>query len=181
MKTSGKACNYLYVFIIISIFFSLSAGCRSRSSGAGSACQSNMKNIATALEMYAVDFSGDYPPSLDYLTISSGNYGPYMRTMPKCPKTNYEYEYTFNSQPDNFTLYCKGWAHREVWPAQNIYYTPDKGITFQRDPVPTQKEQIRWFIKNYMPIAILITIIIAAGITIMIITNLLEDREKQRG
>ena len=43
------------------------------------ACKSNLKNIATALEMYSTDWNGDYPTSLTPLTPN------YLKTIPECP------------------------------------------------------------------------------------------------
>ena len=46
------------------------------------ACKSNCKNIATALEMYASDNKGQYPKSLDGLFPKS-----YLRRIPSCPSS----------------------------------------------------------------------------------------------
>lgn len=52
---------------------------RSPDQGQLTACRSNLKNIATALEMYATDYEGKYPSSLTLLTPN------YLRSLPTCP------------------------------------------------------------------------------------------------
>lgn len=62
--------------------------------------RSELKNLATALEMYAVDNHGDYPVDLEALV--TGNYlGPH--TYPAQPPL-----YEHNQQPSAFTLTCRG-------------------------------------------------------------------------
>ncbi len=102
-----------------------------------SICLSNLRNIAAALEMYAEDNEGHYPPSLDYLTRNYKD-GPYMMKLPVCAHHQSSYGYNFNSGPDNFTIWCaKPESHRtyrfytydlmpegECWPQ----YSPGEGI-----------------------------------------------------
>lgn len=52
---------------------------RARAQGQLTACKSNLKNIATALEMYSTDWSGKYPSNTVPLTPN------YLKTMPLCP------------------------------------------------------------------------------------------------
>ena len=80
------------------------------------ACKSNLKNIGTALEMYATDNAGRYPPSLDYLTIS-GEGGAYLRCIPVCPaceKDTYSSSYLHGNNPDCYFVYCSGHNHKAV-------------------------------------------------------------------
>ncbi len=42
-------------------------------------CQSNLKNIGAALELYSQDNKGLYPPRMEMLTPD------YMKTIPRCP------------------------------------------------------------------------------------------------
>ena len=77
------------------------------------ACKSNCKNIATALEMYASDNKGRYPqePAL----LLRGNY---LKVVPSCPaagKDTYSETYVVQSRPDDFTFYCKGENHRKAF------------------------------------------------------------------
>jgi len=52
---------------------------RARARAVLSACEENEKNIATALELYAVDNDGCYPTTLPMLTPK------YLKTIPTCP------------------------------------------------------------------------------------------------
>jgi len=115
------------------------------------ACESNLKNIATGLEMYATDYEGLYPPSLEYLTRNDITVMAYMKALPKCPgpgptfwQDNFSYIFPYNpSEPygytvsdksDNFTIYCgKEKTHinygdlisqEGCWPQ----YTPGEGL-----------------------------------------------------
>ncbi|MCL5772972.1 MAG: zinc-ribbon domain-containing protein [Firmicutes bacterium] len=75
------------------------------------ACQSNLKNIAVALEMYSVDNKGHYPPSLQYLVPT------FIEKIPVCPeagKDTYSSSYTIHKNPDIFTFYCSGANHTDV-------------------------------------------------------------------
>ena len=100
-------------------------------------CSSNLKNIATALEMYATDNRGDFPESLTLL--AKGNSSPdtpgkvYLKSIPSCPACKAGYAYEYNNVPDRFTLWCaKPGAHvdrQEVakdgcWPQ----YTTGEGL-----------------------------------------------------
>ncbi len=67
-------------------------------------CESNIKNMATALELYAEDNKGHYPPALSYLTDKKSG-KPYK--IPECPSCFTGYEYVCNSSHNNFTLWCK--------------------------------------------------------------------------
>ena len=86
--------------------------CRGHRQGQLTACKSNCKNIATALEMYASDNSGYYPRSLQQLTC-----GSYLKTVPTCPAaceiTYINYRVTHN--PDNFSFACVGNNHAKAY------------------------------------------------------------------
>ena len=103
------------------------------------ACESNLKNIATALEMYATDNRGDYPLSLDYLTEPVAGGGSYMRSIPVCPSCGKDYIYKMELSPDNFLLMCGGEnAHIETDTVDEGHfpiYSPGEGIAL-RGPVP---------------------------------------------
>lgn len=90
---------------------------RARGQGQVTACKANLKNIATALEMYATDNNGDYPPSLDYLT-RPGVYGEYFKQLPVCPSAQedtYSSSYTHkNGRHAAYKLYCSGHNHGVV-------------------------------------------------------------------
>lgn len=93
---------------LLGLMFINPRGYRSRSQGQLTACKSNCKNIATALEMYASDNKGRYPDRLDKLV--GGNY---LKTLPTCPSagemtyTNYQ----ATTAPDQFSFACCGRNH----------------------------------------------------------------------
>ncbi len=81
---------------------------RARASGNMPVCESNLKNIATALEMYATDSGGAFPTTLDSLCTR------YLRYVPKCPSAgSVSYAYEVSSTPPAFTLFCRGHHHRD--------------------------------------------------------------------
>ncbi|MCL5773285.1 MAG: hypothetical protein M1536_02760 [Firmicutes bacterium] len=90
------------------------------------ACESNLWNMGTALEMYATDNNGHYPISLSQLTPD------YLRSIPTCPaagKDTYSISYTSSQNPDAFTFYCSGNNHQEVDAGENYpIYTSAGGL-----------------------------------------------------
>ena len=105
-------------------------------------CEANLENIATALEMYATDNNGNYPPSLGYLTMKLENGGQYMKFINLCPEVSEnngksgDYIYISSASPDNFTLICPvpgghistGVVSEEgCWPQ----YIPGEGIKYK--------------------------------------------------
>jgi len=106
----------------------------SRASGRLAACESNLKNIGVALEMYATDYQGDYPSSPDILTKNTAHVGgSYMKALPLCPACKLPYTYEVSQSRDNFTLWCGGErSHIDTgavgmqgcWPQ----YTPEEGL-----------------------------------------------------
>ena len=96
----------LVVGVVVFLFCSLLPNfLKARARGQLTACKSNLKNIATALEMYASDNTGQYPKSLDGLFPKS-----YLRRIPSCPSsgTDHDYTYEVTTKPDNFSMTCKG-------------------------------------------------------------------------
>lgn len=102
---------------------------RARAQGQVTACKSNMKNIATALEMYSTDNGGRYPAALTDLTVASQQY---LRTIPQCPAAGadtYTATYSQATKPDAFTFYCAGTNHGAVNLAENHpQYTSAAGL-----------------------------------------------------
>ena len=83
-----------------------------RSSGQLTACKSNCKNLATALEMYAEDNAGLYPDSLDKLIP-----GNYLRMIPTCPaagEVTYK-DYRVSHKRNNFRFSCVGNNHARAY------------------------------------------------------------------
>lgn len=79
------------------------------------ACKSNLKNMATALEMYAQDHGGLYPLRLADLTS-----GHYLRSVPSCPEAHrplYAYERYHTPQGWSFRMHCCGSWHARAYTA----------------------------------------------------------------
>ena len=103
---------------------------KARSRGQLTACKSNLKNLATALEMYASDNKGHYPKALDQLLPKN-----YLRMIPSCPSrgTGDDYAYEVASKPDSFSLVCKG-DHAKAYSGYNAdphgfpQYNAEKGL-----------------------------------------------------
>lgn len=110
-------CNVIIGGFLLFIIFFMYPGFRSaRESGKLAACESNIKNIATALEMYHTDYNKLYPDSLEKILEPSGN--GYMKCIPECPnkktgivpwgKKPHAYEYIVSKDHKNFTISCPG-------------------------------------------------------------------------
>lgn len=69
---------------------------KAQAEGQFTACKSNIKNIGTALEMYATDYSGKYPPAEPGLDLLAPNY---LRAIPSCPAAG-EVTYSYAEGPD---------------------------------------------------------------------------------
>lgn len=110
------------------------------------ACKSNCKNIATALEMYASDNAGIYPTGL--AKLPAGNYLKVIPTCPAAEKDTYSSSYQVEvakrdragkivSGKDHFGFCCSGDNHKQSLvdrgyngPTQNIpSYDSDKGLS----------------------------------------------------
>mgnify|MGYP003609785721 CR=1 len=78
------------------------------------ACKSNCKNLATALEMYASDNRGRYPSDFSKL-LTQGNY---LKLIPTCPspgKDTYSASYQMHAIPDRYTFCCQGKNHAKAY------------------------------------------------------------------
>lgn len=89
-------------------------------------CKSNLKNTATALEMYSSDNTGLYPSGLGLLTPN------YLKVVPNCPSAQqdtYSGKYQSVADPDAFTLYCAGTNHSKAnTPADYPQYSSFQGL-----------------------------------------------------
>lgn len=99
----------------------------SRSQGQLAACKGNLKNLGTALEMYATDSEGRYPASTADLVPT------YLKELPRCsasgeywrtplgtitwkqPVDTYSATYVSASNPDAYTVWCAGSHHLEAY------------------------------------------------------------------
>ncbi|MEW6277992.1 MAG: hypothetical protein AB1758_05165, partial [Candidatus Eremiobacterota bacterium] len=81
---------------------------QARARGQLSACESNLKNIGTACEMWSTDHGGRYPASLNELAPD------YLKAVPSCPAAGddtYSAGYAVHSKPDVYTVRCSGEHH----------------------------------------------------------------------
>jgi hypothetical protein len=79
-------------------------------------CQLNLKNLATALEMYSTDNAGRYPHDIGKVVPM------YLKQMPVCPgadpgKSVFALQTATN--PDAFSICCSGFNHRPKITAAN--------------------------------------------------------------
>lgn len=119
--TSRRALTLLELLFILAVVAIVAAVLipnfmRPKNRGTLTSCKSNLKNIATALEMYASDNKGDYPPTLDELTRKS-LYGPYLKTIPTCQaadKMTYT-NYQVSQRPQAFSFACCGNNHGRAY------------------------------------------------------------------
>ncbi|MHB2017749.1 MAG: DUF3352 domain-containing protein, partial [Candidatus Xenobia bacterium] len=80
----------------------------SRTEGETRVCESNLKNLDTALEMYATDHQGHYPESLSALVPQ------YLTSLPVCPaagRDTYTATYQVTHHPEGFSVACGGDNH----------------------------------------------------------------------
>lgn len=80
---------------------------KARARGQLTACKSNLKNLATALEMYREDHQGRLPGSLEELT------GPkYLTVLPTCPSYGWQPSYSYRVRPGKagmeYEMMCLG-------------------------------------------------------------------------
>jgi prepilin-type N-terminal cleavage/methylation domain-containing protein len=90
---------------------------KARAQGQLTACKSNCKNLATALEMYASDYGGRYPTNgtTGMGLLTAGNY---LKTVPTCPaagRDTYSGTYSSRQTPDSFSFYCTGNNHGKAY------------------------------------------------------------------
>lgn len=98
-------------------------------------CASNCKNVATALEVYAIDFGGRYPQNsggagLTQL-VTHGNIG----RLPTCPSAGIMTFVDFSTRltPDAYSFTCVGLNHNEAYNSFTVggypQYSNDGGLT----------------------------------------------------
>lgn len=93
-------------------------------------CKSNVKNLATGLEMYSADNHGLYPESLASLTPT------YLKIIPQCPSAQGDsYSATYrhhNASPaaeNTYTVNCQGEHHLEAgYPIDYPVYSSTQGL-----------------------------------------------------
>ena len=95
------------------------------------ACQLNLKNLATACEMYSTDNAGRYPLSLRQLSPEHLRDAS-LKSMPICPgadSTASGYQLQSAINPDVFTICCSGFNHRpKITTANYPQYCNSPGV-----------------------------------------------------
>jgi prepilin-type N-terminal cleavage/methylation domain-containing protein len=90
-------------------------------------CVSNLKSLATAIQLYSIDSSGENPPSLSLLVPD------FIRRMPLCPaagqQETYSGGYVFSDVEETFTVSCRGRFHAASGLAEDQpFYSSRSGI-----------------------------------------------------
>ena len=86
-------------------------------------CLQNLKNMSTALEMYANDHDGHYPETLKQLAQAN-----YLRDVPLCLDKD-AYGYQVKTRPDWYRLHCHDKNHaKDGSPANYPVYDSEKGL-----------------------------------------------------
>lgn len=99
-------------------------------------CESNLKNLGTACEMYATDNGNLYPSNLTRLTYGYNGQQPYMKSIPTCPTCYSSYSYEYNRNPDVYTLQCNG-DHRKLGIEEGYpKFTATIGLVRSADEMP---------------------------------------------
>ena len=83
-------------------------GMKKKAQGDVITCESNEKNIGTALEMYSTDNCGRYPRNLSAL---APEYLPVIPTCPAARRDSYSSGYQVACNPDNYSFCCSGDNH----------------------------------------------------------------------
>lgn len=120
MRSKRGGFTLIELMIVIAIIAILAAilvpnFIRARAQGQVTACKSNLKNIATALEMYSTDYGGRFPTNITSGGVLTPNY---LRTLPTCPgagSVTYETAgYSAQSSPDAYNINCNATNHKGV-------------------------------------------------------------------
>ena len=120
MRSKRGGFTLIELMIVIAIIAILAAilvpnFIRARAQGQVTACKSNLKNIATALEMYSTDYGGRFPTAIASGGVLTPNY---LRTLPTCPgagSVTYESSgYSSTSSPDAYNINCNTTNHKGV-------------------------------------------------------------------
>lgn len=90
------------------------------------ACQHNLRNLATAINQYHTE-NKKYPDTLNEV-LKEG----ILNSMPQCPVSDsdtYSAGYSFNNTTGEFTVYCSGNNHEVLgYSANEPYFTLSEGV-----------------------------------------------------
>jgi len=117
----------LFCPVIFTSYFLYDGYMKSIITGRLASCESNLKNIATAVEIYKENNEGLYPPSLEMLESKDIN------KLPECRASKKGYEYVCNNETNHYSIWCPvsqshidtGTVNKDgCWPQ----YNPSEGI-----------------------------------------------------
>ncbi|MEQ8169540.1 MAG: hypothetical protein ABRQ38_11630, partial [Candidatus Eremiobacterota bacterium] len=142
---NGIGCNVIVIIVFIMLSCILVPNyLKAKVSGELCGCEINIKNIATALELYAEDNNNKYPADLNIL-VKEKEGGPYIKTIPVCPagsgdnvllisrRTYSAYEYKISHNGNNFTIWCVNY-HGSAGTAEGYpQYSSGQGLIPNRD------------------------------------------------
>jgi prepilin-type N-terminal cleavage/methylation domain-containing protein len=126
MRRRPNAFTLIEIMIAITIIGILAAIMmpsfkRARAKSQLSSCCTNCKNLATSLEMYAVDNQGRFPTlsglaGIDVLVADNT-----IKRRPSCPTTGTctFVDYTATVTPDGFSFSCVGNNHGDLFPGMS--------------------------------------------------------------
>lgn len=111
-------------------------------------CKSNLKNIATAVRLYANDNSGYFPVKLDNVCLNP-KWG--MESIPTCPsglRDTYSAGYEIAKDWKSFTILCAGKYHtsanvKENFPQYNTIRGMFTGLEKKEQKSETKKEETK--------------------------------------
>lgn len=118
MRTSERGFTLIEMMIVVAIIAILVAilvpnFMRARAQAQTAACEANLKEIATALELYQTDHEA-YPDvtSLTNVTNTEPNIGSYLQQTPidpVAPTSNYQYDVTgYDTGDATYLIVCPG-------------------------------------------------------------------------
>lgn len=125
LKRKKAGFTLIELMIVIAIIAILAAilvpnFLKARAQGQLTACKSNCKNIATALEMYASDNGGRYPAAGNFQSsLTAGNYLKLIPTCPAAGTATYIGTYMSTQTPDAFSFNCAGNNHGKAYTGFN--------------------------------------------------------------
>ncbi len=118
-RTGFTLIEVVVVMLILAVlaFLLLPNYVRARSRGRLTACETNLRNMASALELYSNENDKIFPTELAALAPR------YIQSLPKCPSAgspqSYVDGYESGTRPSNYTLACQGGYHVDLGLAPN--------------------------------------------------------------
>ena len=114
-KTRVRAFTLIELMIVMAIIAILAAilvpnFMRTRAQSQIAGCKENLKNVATALEMYANDNTSNFPFFVGFVLITP-NYLPRIPSCPSAGVDTYSPGYIVNGVQSAYTVVCVGSNH----------------------------------------------------------------------